>query len=631
MLLQVIRDRAQGVFVWVIVGAIALSFALFGINDYFTGDDSGYQAAIVNGNDVSVNEYQVAYQNERARMEQMFGGQVDLDLMDQQIKNSALERVVDNAVIMHAAIDAGIRVSDAQIANQIHAIDAFKESGQFSKDVYEQTLRVSGQSTGGFEQRVRRSLVADQLVMGVGVTSFVSPQEVDRMYRLTHQEREGSYFIVKSNEFKKDISVSDDEINTHYQSNQDRYMTEEMVSLEYLELSADDLMSQVEVTSDDIEEAYEEQKDTFLSPEEVQAAHILFEVGDDASAAKAKAEAAHARLVKGEDFAAVAKELSEDLGSAADGGDLGFIEHGMMDGAFDDTAFSLSSGEVSKPVRSEFGYHIIKVGEKRGGEGKSLADVRDQLETQLRRKEAERLYFDQSELLATVAYENPESLDPAMDELGLVIKSTGKFGRNGGAGISNNRKVIDAAFSDIVLLEGLNSDAIELDSTHTIVIRRKEHVQAEVRPLADVSASIKSTLSNDKASDAAKAKVDALVAEISSGKAAADVAKAAGYDNVERQWLGRDNRELQPNVVSKLFSLPKTESETLTQSVALPNGDYAVVSLYAVREGDISKMSAAEKDEMLKAMQDSSGMAEFTAFLGELRGRAEIERFPGNL
>lgn len=627
-MLQVIRDRAQGFIVWFIVAAIVISFALFGINDYFSGNDKGFHAAVVNGKEVSVYEYQVAYQNERNRMREMFGEQIDLDLMDQQIKTSALERVVDNAVMMQTALDAGFRVSDQQVASQIQAIDAFQEEGKFSKAMYEQALRVSGESTGSFEQRIRRSMLSDQFVMGIAGTSFASPKETEQMYRLSKQQREISYVIVDRNKFKDDIKIADADIEARYDANKDSYMTQEMVSLEYVELTLDSLMNEIEVSEDDLESAYENQKERFIDPIEVKASHILIEVGDDSEAAKAKAQELHDRLVKGEDFAKLAKENSDDPGSAADGGNLGYFGAGIMDKAFEDAAFAMKKGEISTPVRSEFGYHIIKVFDKRGGTGKSFAEVRDQLLNEIKRDRAKRLYVEKVDTLATVTYENPDSLEPAIDELGLVRKTTPMFPRRGGPGIAANRKVADAAFSDVVLEEKLNSELIELDEQSAVVIRVKEHKPAEVRPLAQVRGMIENQLKNEKASEAAKEKAEALLADVKAGKKISD----KNYTVFARNWIDRENSEVNGELRSKAFALAKPEGNAGTHgTVAMNNGNYAVMSLYGVKDGDVSKMAAEDKETMSAQLENAAAVLEFTAFLAELKDKAEIERFPGNL
>ncbi|MDH5299914.1 MAG: SurA N-terminal domain-containing protein [Gammaproteobacteria bacterium] len=627
-MLQVIRDRVQGVIVWFIVGAIVVSFALFGINDYFSGNNRGTHAAVVNGKEISVYEYQVAYQNERARMEQMFGGQIDLDMMDQQIKNSALDRVIDNALMMQIALDEGFRISDQHVAEQIQAIDAFHDNGQFSQEMYTQKLRAAGETPAGFEQRIRHSLLTDQLMMGVAATGFATKVEIEQSYRVSKQQREISYFIVDRNKFKDSAKVAEADVVAFYEANKDKYMTPEMVSLEYLELTMDSAMAEVSVTEDDLKSAYDTQKARFTEPVQVKASHILIETGSDAAAAKAKAEALYARLQKGEDFAKLAKENSQDPGSADKGGDLGYFGAGIMDKAFEEASFALKVGELSKPVRSEFGYHLIKVSDRRGGQGKTFAEVRAQLENDLKRDRAKRIFVDKLDTFSTLAFEHPESLDALVDELKLPRKVTPMFPRQGGPGIAENRKVAEVAFSNAVLEDQLNSEVIEISDQSSVVVRVKERKPAEQRPLAQMRAMIEGQLKDKQASETAKAKAEALLAELKAGKKPAD----KEFSSFARKWIARDNQEANAELSRHLFAMGRPAADAANHDVVvMSGGDVAVVSLHGIRDGDVSAMTAEDKNTTTQQLENATAVADFTAFLAELKKKAEIERFPGNL
>ncbi len=635
-MLQIIRDRASGLFVWSIVGLIIITFAFVGLNSYFDDTDEGYQAALVNDQKVTVYEYQIAYSNEQRRIQQMFGDNFDPDLFDDQIKKTALDRVIDNAIIIQAASNAGMHVSNEQLAGQIQSITQFAEDGAFSSNLYRQQLEQAGESVAGFEYRVRRGIIADQLVNGIVQSSFATQDEIELTYRLRQQQREVGYVSIAVDVFRDKVSVSDEEIEAHYQANPNNFKTVEQVNLEYLELSVAALVPLMTADQDELESYYEEQKDRFLTAEERRAKHILFEFGDDDEKAKIQAESVYAKVVAGELFEALAKEYSADIGSAADGGDLGFFARGIMDANFEDVAFSLNVGDISKPIRSEFGYHIIKLEAVKASEGKTFNDVRAELEVEMKKQKAEKAYFDKVEVLANMAYESPDSLEVAKEELGLMIKTSGFISKSGGSGIFANRKVMDAAFSDDVLIENLNSETIELSSSHTVVFRLKEYKDAQVRPLTEVSEQIKATLIGQKSLTLAKVDADAISEKLMAGVAGTEAVKVVkGKDYVwnAKKWAMRDEADFPREVVEAAFLLPRlSEDDALsTKGVTLRNGEYALLAFGGIKDGDASAMSDDEKSQIANGIANAVGLDEFTTLLSALKDESEVQRFPENL
>jgi len=636
MLLQIIRDRASGFFVWSIVGLIIITFAFVGLNSYFNDTDEGYQAALVNDQKVSVYEYQIAYSNEQRRIKQMFGENFDPDLFDDQIKKTALDRVIDNAIIIQAASNAGMHVSDDQLAKQIQSIDQFKENGAFSNALYKQQIEQAGESTAGFEYRVRRGIVADQLVNGIVQSSFATKDEIELTHRLREQQREIAFVKIPVAAYNDAVKVSDQDIEAHYKANQNSYKTVEQVKLEYLELSTNSLMPAITVSKDELESYYEEQKNRYITPEERSARHILIEFGDDDDKAKAKADGIYAKAIGGESFETLAKENSADVGSAADGGDLGFFARGIMDANFEESAFSLKVGDISEPVRTEFGYHIIKLEKIKEPKGKLFSEVRDEIETELKKKKAEKEYFDKVEILANMAYEAPDSLEAAKEELGLVIKASGFIGKSGGPGIFSNRKVMDAAFSNDVLSEKLNSEAIEISSNHTVVLRLLEYRDAQVRPLKEVTAQIKTTLIAEKA--LAMAKVDAGLIEQkikagTKGSEGVKVIKGKKLSWNDKKWAKRDDSSIPREIIDAAFLLPRlaADEKISTKGLKLNSGEYALVVFSGIKDGDVSVMTDDDKKKIGDGIANAVGLDVFTVMLTTLKNEAEIKRFPENL
>ncbi len=627
-MLQVIRERVQGLFSYLIIGAIILSFSLWGVNEWIGTEDTGFQVAIVNGTDLSTYEYQIAYQNERNRMQQMFGNNFDPDLFDDQIKSSALERVVENEIILQDAINSGLSISDKQLANRIHLIDAFQEEGRFSKAAYERSLVTSGQSKGSFEARIRRALLADQIINGIAATAFTTNQDVELIYQLQNQEREFAYLMIPPESFKKDLKIPDEDIQKHYDANPTLYQSQEQVNLEYVELTADLLKEEVSVSEEELENFYEENKDRYVVEEQRKARHILV-TGDDA---ETKASDILEKIRAGGDFAELAKEYSEDPGSAEEGGLLEFFGRDIMDKAFEEAAFSLGIGEVSELVESDFGFHIIKVEEINPQTGKSFSEVRNEIDEEVRRSKSERIYIDKVEALANMAYEIPDSLLAINEELGLEIKTSGFISRAGGPGIASERKIIDAAFSVDVLQERLNSEAIELGSNHAVIVRVKEYLPAARKPFSEVKAQITNELINQKVKELVVAEGKKLLAQVRNGGDAKLLAEQASYEWKDKALYTRNSAEVDRDILNFVFAMNKPgENETTVEGMPLTSGGYAIAVLSAVKNGDPATLTEEERTAQLQGIANTIGLDEFSTLLKILKDEAEIQRFPGNL
>ena len=631
-MLQSIRDRAQGVFVWLVIGAIVISFALFGISNYFSGGVDQTKVATVNGEDISVNDYRLAFVEEQSRMRQMFGEGFDIDQFEDQIKKSALQRSIERTVLSISATDSGMFVSDQQLAGRVHEIPNFQQDGKFSKSLYEQTLRQNSQSVAGFEHRLRRDLILQQFALGLSSSAFATNNDIKNTYLLEQQERQIGYMTVAANSFTKDINIDDAAVKDYYDKNQGQYQTQEQVSVSYLELNVNDLTGGIEVSDDEVEEYFEEQQERFMTGEERKARHILISVDDKTSDADAKKKIndLHAKIQSGESFEELAKKHSQDPGSAEQGGDLGFFGKGIMDKVFEDTAFALNKGEISKPIRSEFGYHIIKLEEIKAGKGKNLGDVRDELLKELKRSKAERVYAEKAEKLVNLTYENPESLEPAADELGLTIQTTTLFSKMGGPGIVSNPKVRDAAFSNEVLNEGLNSEAIEISDSHSVVVRLKEHKPAKLKPLDEVKSAIVSQLKNTKAMVMAKEKGEKILADVQSGKSPTSLAKTHKLTWNSEEWVKRTGSKVPGNIVNEAFKAPKPEFNPVFRGVAAANGDYTIIGIKSVRAGK-DEVPKEEKERLSASIANANGLDQLGMIVKSLETKAEIQRFNNNL
>ena len=620
-MLQFIRDNAQGWIAWVIVGLIIIPFALWGLNEY-VGAGTEIAAAEVNGQDISQKQLQESYSRQRQRLQQMFGGQLPEELFSEaSLKKQLLQQLIEDMVVLQSSSASKMRVGNNQLVATIHSIDAFKEKGQFSNTLYERVLRTQGMTAGSFELRLRRDLMLQQYMGGIEGSEFITSTESNLVAALQRQKRHINYITVPASKFMNSESVSEDDIVSYFNANQDKYRTPEMVKASYVELKQDVIAAEITIDESLLKERYESQILNYKTAEERRARHILLTDDDDAKA-KQKAEAALARISAGESFEKLAKELSQDPGSAAQGGDLGFFGRGLMDKAFEDEAYRLKIGEVSPIVKSEFGYHIIKLEEVRGGKTKSFAEVRGDILKEVQQERAEKRFYDQAEMLANLTYEQPDTLQAVADELKLKIQQTPLFDKKGGQGISKNAKFAQAAFSEDVLQRGNNSEVIELTKDHLVVLRIESHQLEGVQPLDAVKNEIKTEISKNRAETNAKTYADSLLEKITGGEKPEVISKKE-----KLQWheatVQRDTKDLERTILSEAFKMAHPKSgETTRRLVKTANGDQVLITLNFV-EAAFLQDSPVSKEE-IKSLRDGYSTAGYRAIIDKLRKDSDI-------
>lgn len=634
-MLEYIRERAQGWFAWIIIGMLIIPFALWGINSYFEGGSTAVVAK-VNGTEISLREYEELRQQQRERLRSMLGANANAEMIESLVKpNDILDGVIDRELLVQAAMKAGYRIGDALLADEIKSEEGFQRDGQFSKQFYDQYLRSQGLTPAGFEARMARSLLLAQLNAGVVESALVTNKDVENYIRLRDQKRALGYMIIPVAQFEGEATVTDEQIKNYYERKQDQFVQPEEVSIEYVEIRSTDLLGKISTTEAELKQFYDEQKDQFGVGEERRTRHILIEIDKvkDPAGEKALARAQEllARIKKGESFEELAKTNSDDPGSASSGGDLGFLSDKQMDKAFTEAAFALNKGEVSAPVKTSYGYHLIKVEEIRAGSQKPFDQVRVEIEQQLKNKKADTLFFEQSETLAAMAYEKPDSLQPVADALGLKIQTTGFFGKRGGPGIASNPKVAAAAFKEDVLKKGLNSEPVEVGPNHIVVLRMKEHKPETQRTLDEVRPQIVAAVKREFATQKAEEAGKAALKRIDAGEDPVAVAR-----ELKSEWktatASRNDAALDRTLVEHTFKLARPESgKTVSSGLKMTNGDYAVVRLTAVNDGDPSQIDDAQKKMIAKTLAETAAESEFSALLESAKKNAKIARFENKL
>jgi len=630
-MLMAIRDRVMGVVGWLLLGALFITFAFFGLNSYFTSNAKTF-AAEVNGVEISIPEYQRAYQQARNRMQALMGEAYNPAMIDEDaLKKNALQELIREQLVLQEAEDEGYAVSPQLVAAQINSVSAFKgDDGKFSVEKYRQILKQQGMAPAEFEWRLARELKVNQVINGIAQTTAVPRQDLERIYRLQMQQRRFSYLEVPVQQSVAEVKISGSDIEQYYAAHPDEFMTPERVKIQYVELKADDLQVSGQPDDDALHALYDEHADRYVKPEQRRARHILVSLPPDAGPdaerkAREKAESLLARLEKGESFETLAKESSDDPGSASQGGDLGFFSKGMMTPEFETAAFALEKGARSGIVKSGFGFHIIEVTDIQPQQAKPFDEVRDELVKEYQTQERGDMFTEKAETLANKAFEQPDTLQGVADALGLEVKTSDWLTRDGGPDIGQNNLVVDAAFSGEVLETGNNSDPIELGDNQLIVLRILDHEAAEPQPLESVKDSVAEKLRNEKAREITVQQGDALLNELRSGKSLADIASERKLELKATGLIGRNANEPAGRIVSEAFLLPQpAEQAVSTTGFTLDSGDYVLLQLEEIKDGDISTLSQADQLNVRKELDRIIGATEVSAYTDQLKNRATV-------
>lgn len=586
--------------------------------------------ATVNGEEISQRDYQQNFYMQRDRMRQMLGAQYDPSMFDARIKEQALQDLIDQELLNQNAKEAGFRVAEDSIKNTILSIDAFKEEGQFSNQLYTRALQAQGESPASFEQRIKKAILTQQLHSGVSGSAIVTDTELQRMLKIENQTRDIDHLLLKSDTFKDEADASEEVLQRYYDEHRDEFMTPEQISIEYIELKANDLGQDVQPSEEELQQFYEQSVSQFQVPEERRTRHILIAVKEgadenDINKAREKANEIRQKLVDGGDFAKLAEEFSDDPGSSKLGGDIGFFGRGNLDPEYEKAMFALKEGEISEPILSSFGFHIIKLEEIRAEKSKSFDEVKDELIADYRKNVAERKYFEEAEKLTTMAYEVPTTLADAAGAVGLEIKTTPLFSRSGGPGIAANPKVVQAAFSNEVLVEGYNSEPVEIGENHVVVLRVKDHVEKKPQTLEEAKAQIKTRVMNDKAREKAKQQGEDIIKRLQAGEDRQAIVKELGLEWTKSGELKRSDRKIDSTIVKEAFKLSRPEEgNTSFGGIVLANGDYAVIAVNKVTDGDVANIEESNKLNLRRTLAGLRGDASFTDLLSSMKEEARI-------
>ena len=539
------------------------------------------------------------------------------------LRDSALKGLIDRKLLLQGAEDSKFAFSEAALDQVILLTPEFQVDGKFSPERFDQVIRQLGYSRMQFRQMLAQEMLIGQLRAGLAGSGFVTDAQVLAFARLEKQTRDFASLNVKADPAA--VKLTDDEVKAYYDEHAKEFMTPDQVVIDYVELKKASFFDQVSVKDEDLQAAY--QKEIANLSEQRRAAHILIEVNDKVTEAQAKAkiEEIQARLAKGEKFEALAKEFSQDPGSASNGGDLGYAGPGVYDPAFETALYALAKDQVSAPIRTDFGFHLIKLLGVEAPEVPTFASLKDKLTRELKTQQVEQRFVEATKQLEDSSFEASDLAQPAQD-LKLTVHTSKPFGREGGEGVAANRAVITAAFSPEVLDEGANSTAIELDPETVIVLRAKEHLKPAQLPLESVAPSIRVQLAKEHASAAAKTKAEELIVSLREGKTPLDKA-IDGQSWKVTQAATRGQEGVDPTVLQALFRMPKpvAKDKPTFSNVTLADGSLVIVRLDGVNEA--AAPTEEEKAQYRRFLASRIGQQDFAAYRKLLESQAEIKRF----
>jgi len=634
-MLGTIREKIQGIFAVIVVGMLIIPFALWGINSYFTREKNP-PVATVNGTDIEKATFESMYRQQVDRLR----GRIDPKFLSSGfLRDQVLSALINQMVFNQYANDAGYTVSNTQLNQLIQHQQEFQVNGKFDKNRFVAVLRAAGMDEATYKKEMRSAKIQDQMVSGYKLSAIVPQSDINTLVALQEQQRKIAYLVLPPAALRNSVKVSQDEIKAYYEANKARFNTDDLVRVEYAVLSLDDLIAKQKVTDKEAHDEYARNVDQYTTPAKRRVSHILVELDDNATDAEEKAARDKVAQVEkvlkgGMSFAEAAKKYSQDPTTSTKGGDLGFVQPGMLPSRDLDAAIAeLKPGQVSKPVRSKFGFHILKLTEYTPAKVKPFSAVKKEIEHNLKIRRAETNFDDLRERFESLVYEHPDSLKPAADDIGVKVQTGEWMTRAGGSGLLANPEVIRAAFSQPVRQLKQNSDLIEARRNTLVALRIKNDKPAAPRPLAQVSDRIQSILLQQKLQQKSAEVGEALVTKAQSGQSLAHLAQLHSGSRLEKAvWIKRaaledsKNLKIDKQVAEAAFGASRPrDNKPVFGGVDLGSRGYAIYELQEVRAGDASKAPAKEIADVRTLLAARWGDGFYQDQLASLRKQADVK------
>jgi peptidyl-prolyl cis-trans isomerase D len=603
--------------VQVILTLVALTFAFWGVESYRMGA-GGADVASVEGHKISQQEFSNALRQQQQAVRNQLGAQADAALLESpEFRQSVLQSLIEDRVLGIEAGRANLVVQDSELAKAIADIEPFQDDGKFSHARYELLLRNQGMNAVGFENSMRQDLARQKLKEKLGETAFMSNIVLNRLLGISGQEREVSVANFAASDFVQNVKLEPDAAKTYYENNAAEFRIPEQAKVEYVVLSVDSLAPQMEVTEDEARKYYEENKAKYRSAEERQASHILIKVENDEEKARTKAEELLKQAKQNpESFAKLAKENSQDPGSAEKGGDLGSFGKSVMAKPFEDAVFDMKVGEIRGPVKSDFGFHIIKLTGIKSAVERGFDDARASIEQELRKQKAGKKFAELAESFTNIVYEQPDSLQPAAEAFKLKVEQSDWLKRGAeNPGLLRNEKLLDAIFSGDATKEKRNTEAIEVAPGTLLAARVVDYQPPAMKPFEQVKDEISARLILQQADKRAEEEAKAVLERLRAG------------EDVQLKWtdqktVSRTNTgELDGNTLKQIF---RANVSKLPAYTGADTGDagYQLIKILSVK--DAGKLEESKREELVRELTRLKGQAQLSAYIASLHDDVEV-------
>ncbi|NVJ50060.1 MAG: SurA N-terminal domain-containing protein [Gammaproteobacteria bacterium] len=631
-MMESIRTGVQKPWIKVLLTIVVISFIFAG---YFTGASFGGSpdaVAEVDDSEILRSELDQSVQNQAARYGEQFNLLFPTEERRNDFKMDVLDNLINQKVVEEKITELGFAASTDQIVEKLREIPQLQVDGKFSTALLDDLLRSRGWTRNYFQQIIAGDITKAQFSQVFFDTEIALPSEAKSKLLLEKQQRDIRALSVPAASFIDSVEVSDAEAQEYYQTNIEQFKQPESLTVDYIELSVDELKKGVTVEEDAIKAFYESNQARYRKEEQRQVAHILITTEERSDEeAKAKADQIAQQLSNGGDFAELAKAESDDF-TGENGGDLGVIARGVMDESFENAMFALANiGDISPVVKTEYGYHIIKLLDIQSGEAKPLEEVRAEIVDMLKSDEADKAFFLLKDKVKQLAYERSDSLSAAAAEANAEIKTSEAFPPQGGAGIFATPALLEEAYGERVLVQKRNSKLIEVGDGKVVILRANTHTPARTQSLEEVNTQVMASVRQRKAAEMAKTKGEAIVAELNNGGAATSLISELGLEWKETKDARRNSTALGFEVSKLAFKAPKPVVAPTVVSKASLNGDYLIVQVTKVTDFDAEKLTEAELQQAKSRVERSFANSSYSAFVEAAREDVDVKVFKERL
>lgn len=624
-MLQNMRDNAQSVVAKVIVGLLVISFSLWGIHSIIGSFSSEPKVAKVNGDPITQSQFERLVELQREQMLAQMSKPDPAAIDQSKLKKTVLNGLIQQTVMYQDAHDHGLRLTDHDIDNLISSSPRYQQNGKFSEQAFEAQVRNMGLTVGEFRDLIRKEYLIRQIQAGVIASGFMSDSQVNDIMKLRFQTRSFKALNLPDSLVAKEVSVSDQEIKDYYDKHTDQFVAPESVDAAYIELSVSDLEDQVQVSDKELHNLYDQKMQAFKAHEERDAAQILIEDKGDEKAVKAKLDEIKKKIDSGADFAELARKYSDDVATAKKGGELGYATKGTYTPAFDDAVFSMKKGEVKGPVKTPFGYHFIKLLDIRSQPKPTFAQMEGKLRQELKKQEAKKLFAQKLSNLQDAVF-TADSLQGPAQKFGLKVQQVNGVTRQGGPAPFDHPGLVSKLYSSDVLKDGNNSEGVHLGDDAIVFTRVVKHHPEHQETLDQVQAQVRKTLEEQKTYAKLEDEAKQLIDHLKAGSSDDSIAKDAGTSWEAHDKVGRDDQDVDGDVLTKVFGMPRPADKKPTYATVRTDKGLAILQLDAVQDPDAATLKK-QFDGFQQYLARQSGANDYNDYSQQLQQQADVERY----